>query len=79
MAAVPLAANGSFSGTTSSSGVVGGHPATFTYSFGGDFHSVGADGAARAAGRIRMNVVYTDSTTRTCTRNDMPWRAERTA
>jgi hypothetical protein len=70
--------NGSFTAKASQDGVFAGTKATFTYSFTGYFEGVNASGAATAAGLFREDIVFTDSTIRTCTSNDQSWTATRT-
>ena len=79
MAAVPLNSNGSFTATTTQTGVYNGYPAKFTYTFRGNFHGVGPSGAARAAGTFQETVTFTDTTKRTCTSNVQSWTATRTS
>jgi hypothetical protein len=78
IASAPLASNGSFTATTTKSGVYLGHPAKFTYNFRGNFHGVAPNGAARAAGTFRETMTFTDSTKRTCTSNTQSWTATHT-
>jgi hypothetical protein len=75
--AVKVAANGSFAGKWSQKGVFGTYAATYTYAISGHFHGAGASGAARAAGSIRENLVYSDSAKHTCTSNTEPWTGTR--
>ncbi len=77
IAAIPLKSNLSFTATTTKTGVYAGHPAKFTYTFGGNFHGVAPSGAARAAGTFRETMTFTDSTARTCTSNTQSWTATR--
>jgi hypothetical protein len=79
IAAAPLKPSGSFTATTTQTGVYLGHPAKFTYTFQGNFHGVGPSGAARAAGTFRETMTFTDSTLRTCTSNTQSWTAARDA
>ena len=79
VAAVPLTSTGSFTATTTQTGVFAGFPAKFTYTFRGNFHSVGSSGAARAAGTFRETMTFTDSAARTCTSNTQSWTAGRDA
>ena len=78
MAAVPLKPNGSFTATTTKTGVYNGHPAKFTYTFRGNFHGVAPSGAARAAGTFQETMKFTDSAARTCTSNTQSWTATHT-
>src|SRR5215470_16105638 len=77
IAAIPLKSDGSFAATTTQTGVYAGFPATFTYTFRGNFHGAGPSGAARAAGTFRETMTFTDSTKRTCTSNAQSWTATR--
>jgi len=80
IAAIPLKPNGSFTATTTETGVYAGFPAKFTYTFRGNFHGAGGPtGAARAAGTFRETMTFTDSTKRTCTSNTQSWTAARDA
>jgi hypothetical protein len=72
---VPLSSNGSFSTTTTQSGVISGYPATFTFTFEGNFHGVNASGAPRAAGTYTETVTYADPTARDCTSDSQFWSA----
>jgi|GEM_PF-2797139 len=67
----------SFTARTSESGVVNGADAKFTYVVTGRFQGVDAKGAATAAGVYREDIVFTDTPTRKCTSNDLPWTATR--
>jgi hypothetical protein len=73
----PLKADGSFTATTTQTGVYAGYPAKFTYTFRGNFHGAGPSGAARAAGTFQETMTYTDSAARTCTSNTQLWTAGR--
>ena len=75
VASVPLKSDGSFTATATQAGVYAGNKATFTYTFRGNFHSVGPSGAARAAGTFRETMTFTDSAARTCTSNAQSWTA----
>ena len=77
IAAIPLKSDGSFTATTTETGVYAGFPAKFTYTFRGNFHGVGPSGAARAAGTFRETMTFTDSAARTCTSNTQSWTAAR--
>ena len=77
IASAPLKSDGSFTVTTTQSGVYNGNPATFTYTFRGNFHGAGPSGAARAAGTFKETMKFTDSTARTCTSNTQSWTAGR--
>jgi hypothetical protein len=72
-----IAADGSFAGTATQTGVEDGSPATFTYTFSGHFHGTDASGDERAAGTWRENITYNSGTAYTCTSNTNPWSATR--
>jgi hypothetical protein len=74
--AIPIA-GGAFAKTVTQTGLVRNFPATYTYTFQGNFHGAGSNNKARAAGTFRASVVYTDGVKRTCTTNDRPWTANR--
>jgi hypothetical protein len=78
---VALAADGSFSSTSTQTGVVGSdnYPTTFTITFQGHFHGVSASGAARAAGSVLETATYTNGTTDSCTSNKQSWSIARDA
>jgi hypothetical protein len=78
IASVPLT-NGAFNTTTTQTGLVSGHPATFTYTLEGNVHGVNPSGAARMAGMFVETITYTDTTARTCTSNDQSWTASLTS
>jgi hypothetical protein len=76
---VPTAAittTGAFAGSNTDTGILGGHPTEFTYTFRGNFHSTGPDGAERAAGTMRESLTFTDTGV-TCTTNTLAWAAHR--
>jgi hypothetical protein len=79
ISSIPLSAGGSFSSTSTQSGVWNGNPATFTYVFRGHFHGVDASGTPRAAGLVRETVTFTDTTAHTCTSNNIGWAVTRDA
>ena len=72
-----VAASGSFSATSSTSGLVAGEPATITDVFRGNIESLASDGHERAAGTYRETITFTDPALGTCTSNDVPWVLER--
>ena len=63
--------DGSFSATTTQTGLAFNVPAQFTYAFSG--HFAGTD----AAGQVREDVTSADGTSFTCTTNLQTWSAER--
>jgi hypothetical protein len=76
--AAAIKADGSFSASVTQSGVYANQPATYTYTFRGNFHSVGPSGAERAAGTFRETLTYDGSAATTCTSNNQLWTASRT-
>ena len=74
-----IKSDGSFTATTSQSGLFGstGARARFTYSVTGRFQGVNAAGVATASGTYREDVVVTDTPTRTCTSNNQSWTVTR--
>jgi hypothetical protein len=78
IAATSVKADGSFSATKTQAGVYANQPATYTYTFRGNFHSVGPSGAERAAGTFRETITYNGSAATTCTSNNQLWTAART-
>ena len=77
IASIPVASDGSFSSTTSSTGVFAGHAAKFTYVFRGNPTSLASDGSPRLTGTLRETVDNTDTPARTCTTNDLSWTVTR--
>ena len=69
--------DGSFTATTSQNGVFAGKNAKFTYFFTGHFQGVTSAGVATASGVYRQDIVFTDTTTRTCTSNNQTWTVTR--
>jgi hypothetical protein len=75
-ASIAIGSDGSFSsGTVTESGVIDSVPATFTYTFSGNFHGTDTSGVERAAGQLRENVTFTNGTTYSCTTNPQTWSA----
>ena len=72
IASIPINADGSFSATTTVTGVIGNAPVHFTYTFSGQFTG------ASVAGSVRENLSY-DGTSTACTSNTQSWSAIRTA
>ena len=75
IASIPVAADGSFSSTTTQTGVVGNTPAKFTYTFNGQLHGPNSDGLQRVAGIFREDITYGSGTTYSCTSNNQAWTA----
>jgi hypothetical protein len=59
------------------SGVWDGFPATFTYLFRGNFHSLSPAGVLRAAGTFKETVSFNNGTAHTCSSNELTWTATR--
>ena len=74
---VAVAADGSFSSTTTQDGVLFGVPAHFTYTFSGHMH--GPTSAARAEGMFRERITYDDGTAFDCNSNLQRWSTLRDA
>jgi hypothetical protein len=77
IATAAIKSDRSFTATTTETGVVSGSRATFSYTFRGNFHSVGPSGAERAAGTFRETVKFNSSAPQTCTSNTQSWSATR--
>jgi hypothetical protein len=77
VSSIPLAADGSFSSSTTQQGVLGGGPMTITYTFSGHVHGLSSSGVGRLAGLLREDLVYGDGSTYTCTSNNRSWYANR--
>ncbi|MGA3147272.1 MAG: PKD domain-containing protein, partial [Acidimicrobiales bacterium] len=76
---VALAANGSFSSTSTQTGVVGAdnYPTTFTITFTGRFQGFSSNGAPEAAGSVLETAKYTDGSVYSCTSNKQSWSVTR--
>ncbi|HWF34385.1 MAG TPA: hypothetical protein VG295_03410 [Solirubrobacteraceae bacterium] len=74
---VAIAADGSFSSSSTETGVINSTPATFTYTFNGHFHGPSSSGVPRVAGMFREDITYGNGTTYTCTSNDQSWSGVR--
>src|SRR5581483_1329882 len=77
IAAITIAANGSFSATATQTGVINGAPATITYTFSGHFHGTNSSGVERAAGQVRDDITYNNGTVYSCTSDNLSWSATR--
>ena len=75
---VALASNGSFSSTSTQTGVVNSDSVTYTITFQGHFHGVNTSGAERAAGSVLETAKYTNGTAYNCTSNKQSWSVART-
>jgi hypothetical protein len=76
--AATINTDGSFAATATGTGTLNGHPTDYTYTFRGNFHSIGPDDAERAAGTMRESLTFTDTSV-TCTTNTLAWAAHRTS
>ena len=77
VATIAINPDGSFSSTTTQSGVIGGAPAMFTYTFNGHTHGTKSAGVQRFAGQFREDIAYNNGTSYSCTSNDQSWSATR--
>ena len=75
VASIPIGADGSFTSTTTQSGVHNGSPAMFTYTFNGHFEGLSSSGAERVAGQFREDITFNNGTAYSCTSNDESWSA----
>ena len=75
--------DGSFTSTQSHNGVLriaaANFPATYTYTFTGNFHGLNSGAVERAAGTWQETVTYNDGTLQTCTTDPLPWTLTRDA
>jgi len=74
-ASIPIAGDGSFSGTGSQTGVLEGATAQFTYTFVGHFHGTTTAGVERVAGQLREEITFNNGTAYSCTTNIRTWSA----
>jgi hypothetical protein len=74
--AITVAPDGSFSSTTTQTGLFGNHglPATFTYKLQGHFHGTNAAGLEVVAGTYREDISYNNGAS-SCTSNNQSWSA----
>jgi hypothetical protein len=75
IADIPIAADGSFTATTTQDGVVAGSTAHFKYTFSGHYHGTTSAGVPRLAGQYREDITYNNGTAYSCTSNDQTWTA----
>ncbi|WP_231379426.1 hypothetical protein, partial [Candidatus Solirubrobacter pratensis] len=73
IADIAIAPDGSFTATTTQTGVLAGAPAHFTYTFSGHFQGT------LVSGTYREDVSYDDGTAFACTTNPTTWTASREA
>src|SRR5207253_2841194 len=76
-ASIPIAADGSFSGTATQTGVLFGTTAQFAYTFAGHFHGTNTAGVERVAGQFREEITFNDGTAYSCTTDIRTWSASR--
>ena len=72
-ASIAIAADGSFSGTATQTGVLFGATAQFTYTFAGQFTGTAVTGS------FREDITFNDGTAYSCTTNIQTWSASRDA
>jgi hypothetical protein len=77
IASAPLKSNGSFTATTTQTGVYAGFPAKFTYTFRGSYQGLNSSGVPTVTGTFRETLKYADSAARTCTSGNQSWTATR--
>ena len=75
IASIPIEPDGSFTSTTTQTGVIGNTPATYTYTFDGQFHGPNLQGARRVGGIFREDITYGGATVYSCTSNAQAWTA----
>ncbi len=71
VASIPIGTDGLFTSTTMQSGVLSGAPATFTYTFSGNFTGTTATGV------FREDIVFNDGTSYSCTSDVQSWSVTR--
>src|SRR5204863_74719 len=74
IASLPINADGSFSTTTTDTGVIGNAPVHITYTFSGHFHGQNTSNTERVGGMVREDLSY-DGTSRSCTSGNQYWSA----
>jgi hypothetical protein len=77
VASIPIAGDGSFTSTTTQSGVLSGAPAMFTYTFSGHFHGTTATGDERVGGQLREDISFNNGTSYSCTSDVQSWSMTR--
>ena len=76
ISSIPINSDGSFSSTTTQTGLVDNQPASFTYTFNGHFHGPSTGGLARVDGIWRVDVTYANSgTSYDCTSGNQSFEA----
>jgi lipoprotein signal peptidase len=76
-ASISIAADGSFAGTGSETGVIDNATAQFTYTFAGHVHGTASDGTERLAGQLREDITFNNGSAFSCTSNIQTWSATR--
>src|SRR5215469_309102 len=79
IATIPLNSDGSFTATTTQTGVYAGYPAKFTYTFRGNYQGLNSSGVPTVTGTFKETLKYTGSAAETCTSGSQPWTATRDA
>ena len=74
---IPIAADGSFSATAEQDAVIANTAAKLKYVFRGHVHGTDADGRARIAGIAREDATYDNGVARSCSSNNLAFRALR--
>ncbi len=63
IASIPINSNGSFTSSTTQTGIANGESATLTYTFNGYFHGPNSSGDAQVTGIWREDISYTNGAT----------------
>jgi hypothetical protein len=66
---------GSFTGSATDTGVIDNSPATYTYTFNGNFHGTNTSGTERVAGQLRETITFDNGTSYSCTTGPQTWSA----
>ena len=74
---IPIAADGSFSATAEQDAVIANTAAKLKYVFRGHVHGTDSDGRARIAGITREDATYDNGVARSCSSNNLAFRALR--
>jgi List-Bact-rpt repeat protein len=74
---VTVGADGSFSAEKEVEGVFENTPAKFAYALSGHVHGAAANGEPRVTGIFREQITYNNGTTRTCSTDDVYFKAAR--
>ncbi|MGP0048456.1 MAG: InlB B-repeat-containing protein [Solirubrobacteraceae bacterium] len=77
-ASIAIGGDGSFnSGSVAETGVIDNEPATFTYTFSGNFHGSTTAGVERIAGELSELITFNNGSQISCTTNPQTWSATR--